>query len=157
MNNNNIVPGCEGLRIQAEALIKRDQTPLLCIYLDPASKNVYLMGDSESVKKVGQLKALLDIESILKTTFESSKKLTFYDQKSEDRTVCSRTHSCHLKPKFQFSWEKDTPACYDDNTTDDVNYDTLPKEILRTVFSFLEPSDLQNVILVSRHWKSVPD
>jgi len=156
--NNNILPGCEGLRIQAEALIKSDQTPLLCIYLDPVSKNVYLMGDSESVKKVGELKALLDFESILKTTFESSKKLTFYDQRSEAQTVCSRTHSCHLKPTFQFSWEKDTPACYDDSTpAADVKYDTLPKEILRTVFSFLEPSDLQNVILVSRQWKSVAD
>jgi len=157
--NNNIHPGYEGLKIQAEALIERDQTPLLCMYLDPVSKNVYIMGESECVKEVRESRALLDLEIILKTKLELNKKLTFYDQKSEDPKVCSRSpHSCHaLTPKFQFSWEKDPPACFDDTTTVDVSYDDLPKEILCTVLSFLEPSDLKNVSLVSKRWKSVAD
>ena len=47
------------------------------------------MADSESLKKVQELRALLDIENILKTTFEEGKKLILYDQKFEaEKPLC---------------------------------------------------------------------
>ena len=49
------------------------------------------------------------------------------------------------------------PGCFEDLAPTDVNYEKLPKEILRGSFEYLEPIDLQKVILVSKCWKSVAD
>ena len=165
--NANAICGYQGLRVEAQAVIENEQTPFLCFHFDKMSKRVFIMADSESLKKVQELKALLDMENILKTTFEEGKKLMMYDQKCEaEKLLCVNRpngiptqHKCHLpKPKFQFSWEKALPGCFEDRRAPtEVNYERLPREILRAVFEFLDPSDLKQVILVSKHWKSVAE
>ena len=101
----------EGMRVQAQAMIETGQSPFLCMYFDKSCKRVYLMADSESVKKVRESRALIEIENILKSTFEECNKLTLYDQKLEAERVwyfsCQQgraglgSHKCHaLKPTW---------------------------------------------------------
>ena len=81
--NANEIYGYQGLRVETQAMIENEQTPFLCFHFDKMSKRVFIMADSESLKKVQELRTLLDIENILKTTFEEGKKLILYDQKFE--------------------------------------------------------------------------
>ena len=165
--NANEIYGYQGLRVETQAMIENEQTPFLCFHFDKMSKRVFIMADSESLKKVQELRALLDIENILKTTFEEGKKLILYNQKFEaEKPICGNRstsnptiHTCHLpKPKFQLSWEKSLPGCFEDRQSPtEVNYEKLPREILRSVFEYLNPSNLKHVILVSKHWKSVAE
>ena len=76
MKEKDIASGYEGLRLQAKALVETNQSRFLCFYLDETSKKVHLMADSESLKKVRESEALLEIEAILKSTFKASKQST---------------------------------------------------------------------------------
>ena len=104
MNANDIC-GYQGLRVEAQALIENEQTPFLSMYFDKTSGKVFILADSETLQKVREVKALVEIEDILKITFEESKKLTMFDQKFEVRRPSSH-HTCQaLKPQYQLSWE----------------------------------------------------
>ena len=82
MNANDIC-GYQGLRVEAQALIENEQTPFLSMYFDKTSGKVFILADSESLEKVREVEALIEIEEILKRTFEESKKLIMFDQKAE--------------------------------------------------------------------------
>jgi len=158
--------GYDGLRASSKTMIEEDQSPLVCLYFDKVSQKVFIMADSQSLKKIRKLQALVDIENVLKCTHEEGQELGLFDQKFEaerpwyfscrqGRAGLSQ-HSCHvLKPQFQLSWEKNLSGCFEDRTPIDVNNARLPREILRSVFEYLNTNDLKNVILVSKYWKSV--
>ena len=160
------ISGCDGLRASAKTMIENEQSPLVCMYFDKVSQKVYIIADSESLKKIQKLQALVDIENVLKCTFEEFQELSLFGQKFEaerpwyfscrqGRAGLSR-HSCHaLKPTFQLSLEKTLSGCFEDRTPIEVNYERLPREILRCIFGYLKPRNLMNVILVSKSWKTV--
>ena len=83
--------GYQGLRVEAQVLIEEEQTPFLCMHFDKTSEKIFILADSESLQKLRKVEALVEIENILKSTFEESKKLTMFDQKAEvERPSCQR-------------------------------------------------------------------
>jgi len=59
-----------------------------------------------------------------------------------------------LSSKFQVSWVKTKKLdSFENQNPTSMNIANLPSEILRKVFKFLSPEDLQNVVLVCRLWK----
>eukprot|EP00092_Neocalanus_flemingeri_P087057 GFUD01109795.1.p1 GENE.GFUD01109795.1~~GFUD01109795.1.p1 ORF type:complete len:558 (+),score=116.80 GFUD01109795.1:48-1721(+) len=153
--NSNILFGYEGLRIQVQTMIETKQTPFLSMHLDQETKRVYVMADSESIKKLRESNALIEIEQILKTSFEEGKKLNLYDQKYEAKSACTRSlHSCHdPKHRHELSWEKDPHGWHKHQNPTVI--EKLPTEILQRIFGSLELSDLKSVILVSKQWNAV--
>ena len=73
------------------------------------------------------------VEDMLKSSLKEKHKLNFYD----DRTLGEKNNYKDpvLLPRF--------------------SYDKPPTDILRTLFKYLRPEDLKNLLLVSQIWKSV--
>ena len=60
-----------------------EQTPFLCMHFDKTSEKVFILADSQSLLKLGEV----EIENILKRTFEESKKLKMFDHRFEDGSL----------------------------------------------------------------------
>ena len=73
------ISGYDGLRASAKTIIENEQSPLVCMYFDKVSQKVYIIADSESLKKIRKIQALVDIENVLKCTIEESQDVGLFD------------------------------------------------------------------------------
>ena len=58
----------EEFKAKAQTLIENEQTPVLCLHLEPKSGKIHLTAGSESTKKLIESNVMIKLEEILKST-----------------------------------------------------------------------------------------